>query len=358
MGQNAPVNALSKNTIAAAILALLVVEPATSRADTVLPREPFEPGMAVLVVDDGRTRDKTGFGYADLDDDVRISQDSAFRLASVSKQFTTAAVIALANDGKLDYDDLLVKYVPEFASWPGVTIRHLMTHTSGIPDYYERDYYAEYPADGPMPQNADLVEILSRYPEPDFAPGEKHVYNNAAYEVLVTVVERVSGSDFTDFLKTKVFEPAGMKRATTFNSSRADIPDRVIGYDPTDEGFAINDYDPFNDMLGAGGVYATLHDLEAWANLLATNNPYPAEALEPAVLNDGTVTDYGFGWVIDEHRGFRRMSHTGSWVGFRTAIAHYPDEKLTIVVLANRSDYELTELVDGLADGFLPAESE
>jgi len=316
------------------------------------------PGKAVLVVEDGETLIKNGYGYADLEKRIEITPDSAFRLASVSKQFTTAAIVALANDGKLDYDDLLIKYVPELASWPGVTIRHLMTHTSGIPDYYELDYYADYPADGPMPQNGNIIDILSRYPEPDFAPGEKYVYNNAAYEILVTVIERVSGTNFTNFLKSRVFAPAGMKTATTFNSGRADIPGRVIGYSPNGDGFEVNDYDSFNDMLGAGGVYATLHDFEAWARTLKTSSPFPDEAFKPAVLNDGTVTDYGFGWTIDERRGHARRSHTGSWVGFRTAIAHYPDHDLTIVVLTNRSDGEASRLVDELADQYLPGEHE
>lgn len=345
-----------------AIVALLLGVAAQARSPAAAVDDLFtttgtQPGAAVLVVDDGEVLVKKAYGYADLDKGIELAPDSAFRLASVSKQFTTAAIVALANDGKLEYDDLLVRHVPEFSSWPGVTIRHLMTHTSGIPDYYERDFYAEYPVDGPMPQNADLVEILSRYPDPDFAPGERHVYNNAAYEVLVTIVERASGTDFTHFLKSRVFGPAGMKTATTFNSGRPNIPGRVIGYRPTTDGFEVLDYDPFNDMLGAGGIYATLHDFEAWAYTLAAGNPFPAEAFEPATLNDGTVTDYGFGWVIDDYRGYARRAHGGSWVGFRTGLARYPDQDLTIVILTNSSDADTDDLIDRVSDIFLPADS-
>ena len=331
---------------------------AAAAVDKLFASSGVQPGTAVLVVVNGETLVRGGFGYADLESEAEITAESSFRLASVSKQFTTAAVVALAGDGKLGFDDLLAEHVPELAAWPGVTIRHLMTHTSGIPDYYERDFYADYPADGPMPQNGDLVEILSRYPEPDFAPGEKYVYNNAAYELLAFVVERVSGQDFASFLEERVFRPAGMETATTFNSSRADIPNRVIGYRPTWFSYRINDYDPFNDMLGAGGVYATLRDFEAWANKLATDNPFPDEAFDPAVLNDGTVTDYGFGWTIDEYRGHARTWHTGSWVGFRTAIARYPDNDLTIVVLNNRSDADTVDMIKKLSDLYLPAEDE
>ena len=346
-----------------ALVALLTGFPAqagdaAAAVDELFASSGVQPGAAVLVIDDGKTLIKKGYGYANLKQRTRITPESSFRLASVSKQFTTAAVIALAEDGTLDYDDLLVEHVPELASWPGVTIRHLMTHTSGIPDYYERDYYGEYPADGRMPENGDLIDILSRYPEPDFAPGEKYVYNNAAYELLVVVVERASGRDFAAFLEERVFRPAGMETATTFNSSRPDIPNRVIGYSRSLFRFKVNDYDPFNDMLGAGGVYASLHDFEAWAQRLANNSPFPAEAFEPAVLNDGSVTDYGFGWEIDSYDGHARRAHSGSWVGFRTGIARYPDEDLTIVVLTNHSGADTDALINELSDIFLAASTE
>jgi CubicO group peptidase (beta-lactamase class C family) len=317
-----------------------------------------QPGAAVLIIEDGRTVFARGFGYADLDKGARITPDSSFRLASVSKQFTTAAVMVLAEQGKLDYDDLLVEYVPEFDSWPGVTIRHLMTHTSGIPDYYLAGYYESHDADAPMPQYSDIVEIMSNYPTPDFAPGEKYVYNDAAYEVLVEIIERVADRKFTTFLTENVFAPAGMKTATTFHSSRPDIPHRAYGYEPIEQGFELADFDPFNDMLGSGGVYATLKDFVAWAEALEENRvftaPSLAEANRRASLNDGSIIDYGFGWRVDQYRGHARVGHGGSWVGFRTGIARYPDEGLTIVVLTNRSDGAPFRFIDRITDIYLP----
>jgi CubicO group peptidase (beta-lactamase class C family) len=208
-----------------------------------------------------------------------------------------------------------------------------MNHTSGIPDYYETGYYESHDTSAAMPQNSDLVRIMSLFPDPDFAPGERYVYNNAAYEVLVTIIENLSGTDFRSFVKDRVFTPAGMPTATTFNSATPDIPNRVYGYSPADDGFEIDDYDPFNDMLGAGGVYATLRDFAAWSEALDDNAVFAASALRQAhsraTLNDGKIIDYGFGWRLDQYRGHTRTAHGGSWVGFRTGIARYPEETRT-----------------------------
>lgn len=318
-----------------------------------------QPGAAVLVIKDGDIVFSGGFGYADLKNNVRIDENSSFRLASVSKQFTTMAVMVLAEEGKLDYDDLLTEHVPELDFWPDVTIRHLMTHTSGIPDYYEEAFYDDFDAAAPMPQNSDVVDILSLYPEADFPPGDQYVYNNAAYEVLTTVVERASGISFAQFLKQRVFTPAGMATATTFNTATPDIPGRVFGYDPTAEGYELNDYDPFNDMLGAGSVYATLGDFHAWEQSLLANTVVSAGALKnaysPARLNNGQYTGYGFGWRTGALRGHAVAAHTGSWVGFRTAITRFVDAGLTIVVLTNRSDGWPSREITSISEIYLPS---
>ncbi|NQV86495.1 MAG: beta-lactamase family protein, partial [Woeseiaceae bacterium] len=316
-----------------------------------------QPGAAVVVIKDGRVILSRGFGYAHLENDTRIDENSSFRIGSLSKQFTTMALMVLAEDGKLNYDDLLSSHVPELHFWPGVTIRHLMNHTSGIPDYYEEEYYGNFDANNPMPQNSDIIKIMSLYPEADFAPGEQYVYNNAAYEVLVTVVERASGELFADFLKQRVFMPANMTTATTFNSSTPDIPNRVYGYDPTETGFELNDYDPFNDMLGAGSVYLTLKDLAAWDRSLDANSVVSDATLDQAYtsaqLNNGDAIGYGFGWEVGATRSHRRLAHTGSWVGFRTAIARFPDDNLTIAVLSNRGDGNPSAYVEKISDIYL-----
>jgi CubicO group peptidase (beta-lactamase class C family) len=317
-----------------------------------------QPGAAVLIVKDGQVVLQQGFGYADIENDVRISADSSFRLASVSKQFTTMAIAVLAEEGKLSFDDLLTVHIPELDDWPGVTVRHLMEHTSGIPDYYEKDYYADYDNDGPMAKMSDLVEIMSLYPDPEFLPGDDYVYNNSAYQVLATIVERASGMSFSEFLEEKVFAPAGMSTATTFNSSRPDIPNRVLGYSKTKTGYELNDYDVLNDMLGDGGVYATLKDFIAWDESLNANSVVTgdtlAEMYTSAQLNNGESTGYGLGWNVGAHHGHLRVGHGGSWVGFRTNISRYPEENLTVVVLTNRTDGNPGGYVNKITDIYLP----
>ncbi len=320
--------------------------------------EGVQPGAAVLVIKDDAVVFERGFGYADLANKVRIDADSMFRLGSVSKQFTTMAIMVLAEEGKLNFDDLLSKHVPEFDSWPGVTLRHLMTHTSGIPDYYESGYYASYDQSGPMVQNDDLVEIMLQYPEPDFAPGDDHVYNNGAYELLTTVVARISGMSFADFVTQHVLVAAGMPTATPFRSATPDIPKRVYGYDQTDEGYELDDYDAFNAMLGAGSIYATLKDFYAWDQSLQANTVVTAATLNEAYkgthLNNGKIINYGFGWRIGEHNGHLLIGHGGSWVGFRTNISRFPEENLTIVVLTNRREANPEAYAEKIANIYLP----
>jgi CubicO group peptidase (beta-lactamase class C family) len=362
---------IGNRSLPAITLAMLAVmacspaeqQPAPSTEDAVTTvfeplNEGLQPGAAVLVMKDGEVVYREGFGFADLENKVRITPESVFRLGSVSKQFTTMAIMVLAEQGKLDYDDLLSKHIPELDSWPGVTLRHMMYHTSGIPDFYERDFYADYDPEGPMVQNDMLVEVMARYPEPDFAPGEKYVYNNAAYDLLPVVVQRVTGESFYDFVRREVLAPAGMATATPFSATAPAIPNRVYGYAPAEDGFVLDDYDPFNTVLGSGSMYATLYDFAAWERSLTANSVVSAETLQEActeaTLNDGSGTAYGFGWRIGDYRGHKRIMHGGSWVGFRTAFARYPEDGLAIAVLTNRADAEPSAFVDRIADIYLP----
>ena len=332
-----------------------------------------QPGVAVLVMQEDQVFYAQGFGYADLEGRKKIDTRALFRLGSISKQFTTMAIMQLAAAGHLEYDDLLSEHIPELAHWPHVTIRQLMNHTSGVPDYYEEAYYTDfvqrYDETFAMPQNTDLIEIMSNYSDPDFPPGDQYIYNNAGYELLATVVERTSGEAFGKFLKEKIFKPAGMETANTFNSLNGELPRRVLGYSPTEQGFMLNDFDPFNDMLGAGGVYASIDDLTAWFKILRNNSLLSpsamAEAFYQTRLNDGSLIDYGFGWDITPFQGHASLGHSGSWVGFRTALRHLPELDISVAVLSNRSDVDASELmnsvtnfmVDGRGSDFMADES-
>ena len=312
-----------------------------------------QPGAAVMVIDHGGVVYSNGFGFADIEKGIRIDENSTFRLGSVSKQFTAAAVQTLIESGELQLGDPLVDYVPELSMYPGITIRHLLTHTSGLPDYYD---VIEITAG--MPETGDVVSYVADMKTREFAPGEQYAYSNPAYEVLVLVVEAASGRTFSDYIQQNVFAPAGMRGALIHDHIPIDIDNRVMGYDCGPGGIELNDYDPLNNIVGSGGVYATLNDFFAWDQSLYTNAVLSAssrkEAFTKAHLNDGSTIDYGLGWRLDDYHGERRIAHGGSWVGFRTAISRYPDRKLTIVVLTNCSSYEAEEYADKISGIYLP----
>ena len=315
--------------------------------------EGTQPGAAVMVIRDGGVVYSGGFGFADVKKQIPIDADSTFRLGSVSKQFTAMAIMVLADEGRLDYDDLVTRYIPELDMYPGVTIRHLLTHTSGMPDYYDT-----IDTSGGMPTNADMPAVMASMDGPVFAPGAQYEYSNPAYEMLPVIVEKVSGQAFSAFMLENVFRPAGMDDSLIYDHTEPEIANRVYGYEPRGRSFKLNDYHALNYLDGSGGMYATLEDFLAWDQALYGEDVVSAATLSEGftryTLNNGDEIDYGFGWRLDQHRGHRRIAHGGSWVGFRTSIARYPDAKLAVVVLTNRTDGNPGSYVDRISDIYLP----
>lgn len=311
------------------------------------------PGAAVMVVNHGKIVYSRGFGYADLENDVRITPESAFRLASVSKQFTAMAIVVLEEQGKLGFDDLLAKFLPEQAVYPGITIRHLMTHTSGLPDYLDVIEESDR-----LLTNSIISQFIADIGKAEFMPGEKYEYSNSAYELLSLVIEAVSGQRFAQFMQENVFAPAGMTGSLIFDDTEPEMSQRVYGYDSTTTGYTLNDAHFLNGIVGSGGTYATLNDFYSWDQALYGENVVSSESLDAsftrAILNNGVEIDYGFGWRLDDYRGYPRIAHGGSWVGFRTSIARFVSEELAIVVLGNFSDFKPRMYVDRVADIYLP----
>jgi CubicO group peptidase (beta-lactamase class C family) len=224
---------------------------------------------------------------------VGLPPDPAFRLASVSKQFTAMAIMVLAESGALAYDDPVSRYLPQLAPYEGVTIRHLMTHTGGLPEYYD----VIDTASG-MPTNADALVLLGEMGKSDFPPGDRYEYRNPGYDMLAPLVEAASGTDFASFMRERVFRPAGMQHSLIYDHTRPVVPQRAFGYEPNGDGFSLNDDDPLNAIVGSGGVYSTLKDFFRWDQALYTevlvSRAALDEALTPARLNNGETTDYGF----------------------------------------------------------------
>jgi CubicO group peptidase (beta-lactamase class C family) len=314
--------------------------------------EEVQPGAAVMIIRDGEIVHQAGYGYANLEEKLPITADTAFRLASVSKQFTAMAIIILAEQGALSYDDPASRYLPVLAPYDGVTIRQLITHTSGLPEYYE-----VIDTGAGMPTNADALALVGAMGEPMFAPGARYEYSNPAYDMLPPLIEAVSGMDFATFMQDRIFGPLGMHSSYIFDHREPAIPYRVTGYEPDTQGFRLNDYDPLNHIVGSGGMYSTLNDLFRWDQALygetLVSRATIEEAFTPARLNNGESIDYGFGWRIDTYQGHRRVRHGGSWIGFRTHIARYPDDRFSIVILSNRADFDPESYIDPITDIYI-----
>ncbi len=316
-----------------------------------------QPGAAVMVIRAGEIVHSKGYGYANLAAAEPITPDSTFRLGSVSKQFTAMAIALLAERGLLDLDAPAAAYVPAIKNYDGVTVRHLLVHTSGLPDYYDEIDTAEWELAGSLPNNQDVIDYVGAMNAPQFAPGEKYVYSNPAYEVLPLVVEHASGKPFSRFMVEDLFTPLGMDNSLIHDHHRPHINHRVLGYSKTDDGYELNDENVLNGITGSGGQYSTLEDFYAWDQALYGNEFLSEALLESvftrAILNSGEAIDYGFGWRLDEYRGHRRIAHGGSWVGFNTAISRFPDLGLSIVILSNRAEYDPVAVSDQVADIYL-----
>lgn len=313
-----------------------------------------QPGVAVLVKRNNKVVYEGGFGFADLTASKKITAETLFRLASVSKQFTAAAVLKLEEKDRLSLDDSVSKHIPELSGYSGVTIRHLLNHTAGLPDYYDQFQFDP----GSVPSNSDIALALKELAAPQFRPGDEFEYSNPAYEMLALLVARVSGTSFRDFMREQLFIPSGMNTAMVYDHTQPSIPHRALGYSPDADAYTLNDYDLLNSITGSGGVYASLQDFSAWIDVLHNQQILKPKALNHAwqetTLNSGQLVDYGFGWSIDSYRGHKRVSHGGSWVGFRTQLTTFPELRLSIAVLANRSDVEPAHYVEQIANLILP----
>lgn len=326
-----------------------------------------DPGCAVLVIKDGRPVFRKGYGVADLRTLQKIGPETNFRLASLTKQFTATAVMLLVHDGKLHYQDRLTDVFPDFPAYgKAITIRQLLNHTSGLVDY--EDIMAKQYAgisDDKIPQirDAGVLDLLKRQTGTKFTPGTRWEYSNSGYVLLAMVVEKRSGISFGDFLRQRIFAPLGMTGTIAHEKGRDEVTHRAYGHTRTAAGWGETDQSSTSATLGDGGVYTSLDDLEKWDRALAGHTLLTAKEMEPALTpaiaangaplqqSDGSLAPlYGFGWFLNPYRGHRRYAHYGETVGFRTAIQRFPDDSLTVIVLANRAEVDAPALAESVAD--------
>jgi CubicO group peptidase (beta-lactamase class C family) len=299
------------------------------------------PGVSLAVCRDGKVIKEAGYGLANVEWNVPVTPETIFQTGSVGKQFTSMAVMMLVEEGKIGLDDKLTKYIPESpAIWKDVTIRHLLTHTSGIADYggeedtmgkgvinFRKDYTEE-----------DLVQAFAKMPV-DFAPGTKWSYSNTGYVLLGIVIHRVTGKFYGDLLQERVFRPLSM--SSTRIISEADIvPHRSSGYRLVKGELKNQEWvSPTLNTTADGALYTNVLDLAKWDAALYTTKLVKQSSFDamwsPVKLNDGKTATYGFGWALAPQNGRRCVSHDGAWQGFTMSIARYLDDRLTIIVMTN-----------------------
>lgn len=300
------------------------------------------PGGSVLVVRDDKVVFAKGFGLANIEEKTAASAQTHYRLASVTKQFTAAAILTLQEQGRLSLDDSVRKHLPSLPPYAdAITIRQLLTHSSGLIDY--EDIIPE----GTTKQlkDVDVLRLLESSHPTYFTPGSGYRYSNTGYALLALIIERASGKTFPHFLRESIFVPIGMKTAVAHEEGITSVPNRAYGYSREGERWARTDQSLTSAVLGDGGIYASLDDLAQW--LRALDRGKFAEATVPRVNTATAGTRYGYGWRIAGDV----VSHTGETRGFRNALVRFPDRKLSVVVLTNRNEgepYETAMKIAGL----------
>ncbi|SHL12898.1 CubicO group peptidase, beta-lactamase class C family [Chitinophaga jiangningensis] len=294
-------------------------------------------GISVLVIKGGKVSYKKAFGLANIEQQTPATTATNYRIASVTKQFTAMAVLILVQQKKLSLEDPITKFFPGFPPYgKEVTIRRMLHHTAGLPDYSDL-----------MPQSRttplsdmDVLDLVTRQDTANFTPGSKFSYSNTAYVLLGLIIAKVSGKPFAQFLKDEIFGPLKMRHTTT-NAPDANIPDRAYGYNLRDGQLKQMDQSRYSYLLGDGGIYSSVDDFYKWDQSFYTNR-----LLQPALLQEmftpgawpSPTLGYGYGWEIEEKYGMKRYVHTGGTTGFSSYYVRYPEARLSIVILGNQND--------------------
>ena len=314
----------------------------------------------ILVYEKGEIVFQSSNGLRAIDPIDSLTLNSQFRLASVSKQFTSVAVMKLKQEGKLDYDQKVSSILNDFPH-ENITIKHLLQHTSGIADYIKiinQNYVPQNSTKRNILGNNEILDIFyNSNPKLKFQPGEKYEYSNTGYLVLASIVEEVSKQHFREFLKENIFDPLNMNNTLLYSYKEgydSDMPNRVFGYSLNEEkdGYELNDYHIVNDVRGDGGIYSTINDLFKWNMALLDYKVVPKKLLDEAwrvgTLNNGEDFGYGYGWVIGDSSKPKSVFHSGGWVGFVTYLYNEIDTKSGYVILTNDSSRVLVDIINSI----------
>jgi CubicO group peptidase (beta-lactamase class C family) len=349
-----------------------------------------EPGFAVLIRYGGTNGYSRVEGVRDLHSKAKIDAHTNFRLASVTKQFTAMAIMLLVHDGKLRYDQTLAEIIPDFPAYgKAITVRNLLSHTSGLPDYedlmdsFEKKNGSTWTPEKQI-QDAEVLELLKKEKSGKFAPGTSWSYSNSGYVALGLIVAKVSEKTYGEFLHTRVFAPLRMNRTIVFQNGKNQVVNRAFGHSVENGVPKETDQSPTSATLGDGGIYSNLEDLAKWDDALRNHTLLNEKEFQPALvpvrLNDGSEphwpieqsddnlhpgkpVSYGFGWFLDpfetvpgkSYGTHQRLWHTGTTVGFRTVIERFTEtDGLTVIMLCNRTDLDPENLVLKVASYYPP----
>jgi CubicO group peptidase (beta-lactamase class C family) len=358
--------AASADLAAKVVKLFAVIDPRTS------------PGCAVAIMKDGRIVHKGGYGLADLDHDVPITPSTIFQVGSLSKQFTAAAIVLLAQDGKLALDDEVRKHLPEFPDFgERITIRHLLHHTSGVRDQLQLLALTGWRYTQDLITDEDVMELVARQKSLNFRPGGQHMYSNTGYTLLAQIVKRVSGTSFREFTTARIFQPLGMSRTHFRDEFGEVVKGQAYGYVPRallnrpspdspveasaapatrrDDGFRLNA--PNSDNVGPTNLLTTVEDLALWdENFYQPRVGGPAlirQLLQRGTLNNGEEVSYALGLGHGTYRGQPTVEHPGSDAGFASDLLRFPDDHFSVALTCNRAGSSPSNLARRIADIYL-----
>ncbi|MDU8884887.1 serine hydrolase [Yeosuana sp. MJ-SS3] len=318
--------------------------------------KPDVPGCAIGIIENGELIYSKGYGIADLEHDVQITPTSVFYIGSVSKQFVTFSILLLEEQGKLNLDDKIQKYLPDFPDYDStLTIRNFIHHTSGVRDYLTlmylkgRNYLDNTDVD-------EVYELIKNQKELNFKPGEKYLYSNSCYFMLAMIVEKAAGQSLKVFAHENIFKPLGMKNSLFYDDNTDLIKNRVFSYEKKSNEEGFNNLISRFDLVGSGGVYSSIEDLYLWDqnfynNKLGKGGQSIIDKMhEEGLLNNGESSGYAFALNNGAYKGLKTVSHGGSLAGYRSQLMRFPDENFSVIVLANRGDANPTRKSFQIAD--------
>ncbi len=347
--------------VAAAFILCVIVPARADEVDDYVERQLRElhiPGLSLAVVRNGTIIKARGYGLANVEGNVPSTKDTVYEIGSMTKQFTATAVMMLVEEGKVSLDDKITKYFPEaLETWSRITIRHLLTHTSGIQNHVAvPDFPNLFQTNLTRDQ---LIKLFFKLPL-EFQSGETWAYDNTGYYLLGIIVEKASGKSFWRFLDERIFRPLGMTSTRNTDVQPIDT-NRASGYEWVNNKFERRPVLAPFIAFSAGAILSNVEDMAKWDAALYTERLLTRSSLEqmwtPAKTNQGAPAsfDYGFGWFIDSYHGHRVVQHSGGTPGFSSAIYRFTDDKLTVIVLTNHADRILDQLVIDIAGTYAQA---